>query len=141
MTVYYNLDSNDLESTYGKDILCRVDEYIEGGILVKDLPSSQLIAMENGTIILKPNEIKSINLNNDKFLNFMEEVYIYSKALKTFTGALKINHEIYGDNIGELYIGLFPQYNKSMDKTSDIKRTGEFIYSIDELEKFLMNII
>ena len=141
MTFYYDLESCSLEEKYDEDILCKLNQSIERGRFIKGLSTSQLIAMENGSVVLKPYGIKTFKLDNNKFLSFMEEVYTYSRALKKFTGALKINHEIHGKNMEELYILLFPQYNKETDKDISYKNTELSTYSSYELQKFLMSAI
>ncbi|MEW8955823.1 hypothetical protein [Clostridium sp.] len=141
MTFYYDLESCSLEEKDDEDILCKLNESIEQGRFIKGLSKSKVIAMENGTVVLKPYGIKSFKLDNNKFLSFMEEVYTYSRALKKFTGALKINHEIHGRSIEELYILLFPQYNEEADKDISYKNTELSIYSSDELQKILVSAI
>jgi diadenosine tetraphosphate (Ap4A) HIT family hydrolase len=81
-----------------------------------ELPHSWLIAEPvdclRGAchVIAKKLAIELYNLNENELLGLMKELQIYAWALKTVSGALKINYEIHGNTALHLHMHLYPRY-------------------------------
>jgi diadenosine tetraphosphate (Ap4A) HIT family hydrolase len=81
-----------------------------------ELPHSWLIAEPvdclRGAchVIAKKHAIELYDLNENELLGLMKEVQIYAWALKTVTGAVKINYEIHGNSAPHLHMHLYPRY-------------------------------
>ena len=81
-----------------------------------ELPHSWLIAEPVECLrgachmIAKKHAIELYDLNENELLGLMKEVQIYAWALKTVTGAIKINYEIHGNTAPHLHMHLYPRY-------------------------------
>ena len=61
-------------------------------------------------LVLKRHAVESHDLQEDKAAGFMRDMRHVSRALKSVTGAVKMNLEIHGNTIPHLHVHFFPRY-------------------------------
>lgn len=96
--------------------VCRNEPMPAGMVDIIELPHSCLSAESVDClpgacqVIAKKHAIELYDLNDHDLLGLMKEVQVYAWALKTITGAVKINYEIHGNTTPHLHIHLYPRY-------------------------------
>jgi diadenosine tetraphosphate (Ap4A) HIT family hydrolase len=61
-------------------------------------------------LIAKRHVVELYELDDADLLAWMQEVQVCARALKTVTGAVKINYEIHGNAVPHLHVHLYPRY-------------------------------
>lgn len=127
--------------------VCQNWPHPEGEVLIKEFPTSWLIATENISclwgqccIVAKPHAVELYDLNEIDLLNYMREVQLCAKALKEVTNAIKINYEIHGNTIPHLHMHLFPRYVSepfAKGGAIDYKMVEPAVYKENEFENFI----
>jgi diadenosine tetraphosphate (Ap4A) HIT family hydrolase/GNAT superfamily N-acetyltransferase len=87
-------------------------------VLIRELEHSWLEAsmQAQGTLwgkchlLCKKHYLELHEMPQQDLLDFMTDVQKASKALKTVSGAVKINYEIHGNSVPHLHVHLFPRY-------------------------------
>jgi diadenosine tetraphosphate (Ap4A) HIT family hydrolase len=82
---------------------------------VAELPHSWLVAEPVEClkyachVISKKHVIELYELDQNELLGLMQEVQVYTWALKAVSGAVKINYEIHGNSAPHLHLHLYPR--------------------------------
>jgi diadenosine tetraphosphate (Ap4A) HIT family hydrolase len=87
-------------------------------VLIKELEHSWLEASMQAQgclwgkchVLCKKHYVELYEIPEQDLLDFMTDVQKASKALKTVSGAVKINYEIHGNSMPHLHVHLFPRY-------------------------------
>ncbi len=58
----------------------------------------------------KHHAVELFDLSDSELLGVTREVAVYARALRTVTGAVKINYEIHGNTLPHLHVHLYPRY-------------------------------
>ena len=61
-------------------------------------------------VLCKGHFVELYDMDESSLLGFMSDVQIAARALKSVTGAVKINYEIHGNSMPHLHAHLFPRY-------------------------------
>jgi diadenosine tetraphosphate (Ap4A) HIT family hydrolase len=124
--------------------VCRQLPMPEGMVDIVELPSSWLTAEPveclRGACHLtaKIHVLELYELDDSELLALMRDVQVCARALKSVTGAVKINYEIHGNTLPHLHVHLYPRYmddpfpGKSIDYNQKERQ-----YSDDEFEEFV----
>lgn len=89
------------------------------------------------------------DLTPEELHDLMDDVAVCARALKTVTGAVKINYEIHGNSMPHLHIHLYPRYmddpfpGQPIDyrqKQADLYQSGEYERFIEEMRTALGNL-
>jgi diadenosine tetraphosphate (Ap4A) HIT family hydrolase len=91
------------------------NEPMHEGMLEIELPGSWLVAEPVDCLrgachlVAKKHVIELFDLEDAELLALMKEVQVCARALKTVTGAVKINYEIHGNTLAHLHVHLYPR--------------------------------
>lgn len=127
--------------------ICQQQPMLEGMVDIVDLPNSWLDAEPVDclkgacTLLAKRHVIELYDFEDNELLLFMKEVQLCAKALKTVTGAVKINYEIHGNSVPHLHVHLYPRYQDDPfpDQAIDYRQKKRW-YSEEEFAIFCDNM-
>ena len=107
--------------------------------------SAEPVAPLKGTcsLIARRHLVELYEFEEDELLGFMKEMQLCLKALKTVTGAIKMNFETHGNTVPHLHFRLYPRYlddpfpGKAIDyqQTGNWFGPGEFEAFVEEMRK------
>ena len=150
MGFHHNIEKWERFSQIDGCPICQNWPHPEGETLIKEFPTSWLIATEKISclwgqccIVAKPHAVELYDLNERDLLNYMKEVQVSAKALKKVTKAIKINYEIHGNTIPHLHMHLFPRYiNEPFSKGGaiDYSKVEPTVYNDNEFKDFIQKM-
>jgi diadenosine tetraphosphate (Ap4A) HIT family hydrolase len=121
--------------------VCHAAPMPEGMEDIAELPHSWLSAEPVDCLrgachlIAKKHVVELYELDDDELPALMKEVALCARALKTVTGAVKINYEIHGNSVPHLHVHLYPRYmddpfaGRAIDYTAKQDQYGEGEYA------------
>ena len=81
------------------------------------------------------------NLTDAELFGVMKELALCAHAIKTVTGAVKINYEIHGNTSPHLHIHIYPRYmNDPFPNQAINPNIKKQLYSKEEYEAFQENV-
>lgn len=120
----------------------------QGMVDIAELPHSWLSAEPNECLkgachlVYKRHRIELYELDDEECLGLMKDIQRSARALKSVTGAVKINYEIHGNSLPHLHVHLYPRYmdDPFPGKPIDYNQKSRTIYAEGEFEEFVANM-
>jgi diadenosine tetraphosphate (Ap4A) HIT family hydrolase len=127
--------------------MCQQLPMPKGMVDVVERPSSWLSAEPRVClkgqcfVTSKVHAVELYDLSDEELLAFMKDVADYARALKTVTGAVKINYEIHGNSVPHLHMHLVPRYvdDPFPGQPIDYRQRRE-VYGEGEFEEFVESL-
>jgi diadenosine tetraphosphate (Ap4A) HIT family hydrolase len=89
-------------------------------------------------LVARKHAIELFDLSDEELLAWMKEVALCARALKTVSGAVKINYEIHGNTVPHLHMHLYPRYFGEPFAGQPIDyRRKERLYTESEFDRFV----
>ena len=124
--------------------VCRDLPMPEGMVDIIELPASWLSAEPVDCLLgachltAKRHVLELYELDESELLELMRDVRVCARALKSVTGAVKINYEIHGNTLPHLHVHLYPRYvdDPFPGQPIDFRRRDR-LYSDEEFAEFV----
>ena len=91
-------------------------------------------------VLSKTHAVELYDLSDEDAFAFLQDVMMTARALKTVTGAAKINYEIHGNTVPHLHLHLFPRYlenDRFQDGPIDPRIIEPSVYKDNEFDLFI----
>jgi diadenosine tetraphosphate (Ap4A) HIT family hydrolase len=94
-------------------------------------------------LIFRRHAVELHDLTPDEGAAFMRDIQRLSRALKTLTGAVKLNYEVHGNTLPHLHMHFFPRYVGDRFEGAPInpRAVKEPVYAPGELDELRRRVL
>ena len=89
-------------------------------------------------LVFRRHAVELHDLSENEGVAFMRDIRRLSRAIKSVTGAAKLNYEVHGNTIEHLHMHFYPRYQNDVFQGGPInpKAVTGPVYAVGEIEDF-----